>query len=73
MVHLGPSHTCRHGVEGFMTTEMTISQKESASPTSAGVKASPINSVILNVPSLSTFEKPSPMTYLRVKNGENIA
>lgn len=55
-------------------TEMIIRPNESASDTTAGTNASPINSVILNEPSLSASQNHlSPKTYLMVKSGENIA
>lgn len=53
---------------------MTTIPKESDNPTSAGTKASPINSLISK---LSPFsfppKKPSHTTYLRVRRGEKMA
>lgn len=63
-----------HELIGECMTDMMMSPNDSANETTAGTKARPINSVILNDPSLSASQNPlSPRTYLIVKSGENIA
>jgi hypothetical protein len=59
---------------GVWSAAMITSQNESASETTAGTKASQMNSVILKLPSLSASPKAlSQSTYFIVKSGENIA
>ena len=62
-----------HCVPPLDTTLMMMSPKDSVSPTIAGTKQSPTNSLIVNVSLLSTHFIAHPATNWNVKSGENIA
>ena len=76
IVHFVPSHLLS-GLPVFdwdMSPAMMMSQNESASETTAGTNARPMNSEILKLPSLSASQNAfSQRTNLIVKSGENIA
>lgn len=77
MVHVVPVHLLSLFFDPFIgeiSAETMMSQNHSARDTIAGTNASPMNSVILKLPSLSASPNHlSPRTYLIVKRGENIA
>lgn len=79
IVHTSPSHllfsfTTPFHESGLWRAAMITSQNESASDTTAGTKAKPMNCDMVKLPSLSASPNAfSPRTYLIVKRGENMA